>query len=144
MLPLGIRKKRINSADNSVHFQCELSYVGVYIFFVDCRNIPGWLTSWQITQQELTAGGINLGLKATTAVGLEHVISSECSLLNFKKVFVSFFLDPDDLKYLLRAYHCFSIPCESKYTSGKMFPSSANFLLKCKTVTSSEHASYCC
>lgn len=75
MLPLGIRKKRINAADNSVHFQCELSYVGVYIFFADCRNIPGWLTSWQITQQELTAGGMNLGLKATTAVGLEHVIS---------------------------------------------------------------------
>lgn len=144
MLPLGIRKKRINSADNSVHFQCELSYVGVCIFFVDCRNIPGWLTSWQITQQELTAGGMNLGLKTTTAVGLEHVISSsECSLLNFKKVFVSFFLNPDDLKYLLRAFHCFSFPCKSKYTSGKMFPSSANFL-KCKTVTSSEDASYPC
>lgn len=32
--PPDIRKRQMNSADNSVHFQYELPYVGAYIFLL--------------------------------------------------------------------------------------------------------------
>lgn len=76
VLPLGIRKRQMNSAGISVCFQFELPYVGVCIFLLLIVEIlqDGW-TSWQITQQVLIAGGMNLGLKATAAVVLECLIS---------------------------------------------------------------------